>query len=159
MGDASWSPLYGLYATSEDGIPSKSVSLHYRVNLQQETGEDRNDAKLILSTSATDVLDAGVPASESLVIEPEAKLPPPPPPPVKVRCCSVAKVTDTSYMAYLPQLAFAMTPLIISVPLMETTAIVSKNPMTVSYTVEEPTTIPSDHLSHKVLVAIFRSKW
>lgn len=51
-----------------------------------------------------------------------------------------------------------MTPPIISVPLMETTAIVSKNPMAVSYTVEEPTTIPSDHLSHKVLVAILRSK-
>lgn len=39
-------------------------------------------------------------------------------------------------------------------PLMETAAIVSKNPMAVSYTVDEPTTIPSDHLSHKVLVAI-----
>jgi len=41
---------------------------------------------------------------------------------------------------------------------METTAIVSKNPMAVSYTVEEPTTIPSDHLSHKVLVAIIPFK-
>jgi hypothetical protein len=60
VGDASWSPLYDLYATSEDGKPSKSVSLHYRVNLQQRTGEDWNDAKLILSTSATDMLDAGV---------------------------------------------------------------------------------------------------
>ena len=37
---------------------------------------------------------------------------------------------------------------------METTAVVSKNPMAVSYTVDEPTTIPSDHLSHRVLVAV-----
>jgi len=154
---ASWFPLYDLYATSEDGKPSTSVSLHYRANLQQRTGEDWSDAKLILSTSATDMLDVGVPAPDSLTIRPKEKespqsqsrrdalrrlameslpsryadvlgpSPPPPPPPP----------------------GFAPLP-----PLLQTASVVSKSPMAVDYTVDEYTTIPSDHLSHKILVAI-----
>jgi len=54
--------------------------LHYRVNLSQRTGEDWSDAKLVLSTSETDVLNAGVPKSDGLVIEPKQPPPPPPPP-------------------------------------------------------------------------------
>jgi len=44
-------------------------------------------------------------------------------------------------IAPLPQLA-------------QSTATISKSPMSVSYTVEAPTTIPSDGLSYKVLVAV-----
>jgi len=152
VGDASWAPLYDLHATSEDGVPSKSVSLHYRVNLQQQTGEDWDNTKLTLSTSATDVLNAGVPASQSLVIEPKenqqtyhtarnAKFDPGPSKslPAMITLLSATRCS-------LPSLA--------DIPLTETAAIVSKNPMAVSYSVEEPTTIPSDRLSHKVLVAI-----
>ena len=84
MHDAWWYPLYDLYALSQDGKPSTSVSLHYRVNLSQGTGEHWNDAKLVLSTSETDILNAGVPASNSLVIEPKQPPPPLPPPPVAV---------------------------------------------------------------------------
>jgi len=36
------------------GKHSPSVSLHYRVNLSQDTGEDWANAKLALSTYATD---------------------------------------------------------------------------------------------------------
>jgi len=36
----------------------------------------------------------------------------------------------------------------------QSAAVISKSPMTVSYTVEALTTIPSDGLSYKVLVAI-----
>lgn len=159
MGDASWSPLYDLYAISEEGIPSKSVSLHYRVNLQQKTGEDWNDAKLILSTSATDILDAGVPTSENLVIEPKEK-PRPPPSPVMRHRMGRERGRDSSPdmpapISVRPLQAFMVpSPITYIPPLMETTAIISKNPMAVSYTVDEPTTIPSDHRSHKVLVAI-----
>ena len=50
---------------------------------------------------------------------------------------------------------FAYAPSIISLPqLAQSTATISKSPMTVSYTVEALTTIPSDCLSYKVLVAI-----
>ncbi|KAF9651185.1 hypothetical protein BDM02DRAFT_3259188 [Thelephora ganbajun] len=155
VGDAHWSPLYDLYATSEDGKPSGSVSLHYRVNLQQTTGEDWKDAKLVLSTSATDMLDAGVPASDSLTIQPRGKTPPPPPPPLRTR--QTARKT-TSQLDSIPtqptalgSLATFMMPL---VPLIEGSAIVSKSQMAVSYTVNEPTTISSVRLWHKVLVAI-----
>jgi len=138
------------------------VSLHDRVNLQQKAGEDWNDSRLILSTSATDILDAGVPASESLATEPKAKPRLPPLPPIgSGRHCTVKVMgfepdfaLRSSYIAPTPQQARTITPPIISVQLMETTAIVSKNPMAVSYTIDEPTTIPSDHLSHNVLVAI-----
>jgi len=132
------------------------VSLHYRVNLQQRTGEDWNDAKLILSTSATDMLDAGVPASDSLTIQPKEKekRPPPPPPPPQMREAARRSAT-LSYLSSAP----SSTPLMRSAPpplppLVQTAAIVSKSPMAVNYTVDEYTTIPSDHRSHKVLVAI-----
>ena len=153
MGDASWSPLYDLYATSEDGMPSKSVSLHYRVNLQQSTGEDWDNAKLILSTSSTDMLNAGVPASQGLVIEPKEELHL-----MSSRSAGAMRhrrVLNTARESEVEPIMVnrMITPLAYN-PLMETAAIVSKNPMAVSYTVEEPTTIPSDHLSHKVLVAI-----
>jgi len=160
VGDASWYPLYDLYASSEDGKPSTSVSLHYRVNLQQRTGENWNDAKLILSTSATDMLDAGVPASDSLTIQPKeeekAKRPPPPPPP-PVQRLSSRMSTALRPMSFggVPGSAPSIQPAPVPLPpLVQTAAIVSKSPMAVNYTVDEYTTIPSDHLSHKVLVAI-----
>ena len=156
MADATWSPLYDLYATSEGGKPSKSVFLHYRVNLLQKTGEDWKDAKLILSTSATDMLDAGVPASDSLTVQPKER-PRPPPPPSPVVMASAAPPTfafgapKTRSKDLKPLGARLPPPL---PPLVQVAAIVSKSPMAVSYTVDEYTTIPSDPLSYKVLVAI-----
>lgn len=165
---ASWSPLYDLHATSEGGKPSESVSLHYRVNLQQTTGEDWKDTKLILSTSATDMLDAGVPASDSLTVQPKERPPPPPavvavaapkrkfklggslggPDPDSLR--TSASLPGSRYGSDAPSPP-RPTPL---PPMVQTTAVVSKSPMAVSYTVDEYTTIPSNSLSHKVLVAI-----
>ena len=161
MGDASWFPLYDLHATSEGGKPSKSVSLHYRVNLQQKTGEDWKDAKLILSTSATDMLDAGVPVSDSLTVQPKEK----PQSPVvsmenmKMRSVKTKKKCIVSDSPGRPRgVAYGsvgvMSPPAPPPPLVQTTATVSRNPMAVNYTVDEPTTIPSDPLSHKVLVAV-----
>ena len=71
VGNAEWRPLYDLYAYSQDGTPSTSVSLHYRVNVSQGTGENWDDAKLILSASETNILNAGIPTSDCLVIEPK----------------------------------------------------------------------------------------
>ena len=161
MGDASWFPLYDLYATSEDGKPSTYVSLHYRVNLQQRTGEDWNNAKLILSTSATDMLDAGVPASDSLTIRPKDE--------EKRQSQShrdalrrlAMEVPSTPKIYFIPDVVpdpslprvappgFGPLP-----PLVQTASVVSKSPMAVNYTVDEYTTINSNRLSHKVLVAI-----
>jgi len=164
--EASWRPLYDLYAYSQDGKPSTSVSLHYRVNLSQSTGEDWNDAKLILSTSETDVLNAGVPTSDGLIVEPKPKsLPPSPPSPkggVRIRL-GASRYMDVKAEAYSEESEeFEDADLIDGSPsllacalpdMSESGAIISKSPMAVSYTVDELTTILSDNESHKVLVA------
>ena len=165
--DARWYPLYDLYATSEDGKPSRSVSLHYRVNVSQNTGEDWTSSKLILSTSATDILNAGIPRPDDLIIRP----PTPPPIVSQPLACVVASsaaslleeeeleedsdddmgfgLFDDGDVAPLAP-AYYFTPL---PQIGQSAAAISKSPMAVSYTVEALTTIPSDGRSYKVLVA------
>jgi hypothetical protein len=182
VGGPRWSALYDLYATLQDGKPSTSVFLHYRVNLSQKTGEDWNDAKLILSTSETDILDAGVPASDSLVIEPQYKPPPPPPPPPQPMAIGSMRTKQTArksnrYADVEAEESLASefdedecemevdgdmeidcdSDLLVNFftqEMSEAGAAISKSPMAVNYTVDELTTIPSDAESHKVLVAI-----
>ena len=71
---------------------------------------------------------------------------------------STAKEPETSHPLLFgggPPPAPCILPMHVPLPLLvQTAAVVSKSPMAVSYTVDEYTTIPSDHLSHKVLVAI-----
>ena len=164
--DAQWDPLYDLHAHSQDGKPSTSVSLHYRVNLSQWTGEDWNNAKLILSTSETDVLNAGIPKSDCLSIEPKPTSPPPPPPEshrkkrkardfssvptFRARGAPAIQDYDAEFDDDVSLESAPITLLEMS----EGGAVISKSPMAVSYTVDELTTIPSDEQSHKVLVAI-----
>ena len=170
MLDAYWRPLYDLYTTLDNGKPSTNVSLHYRVNLQQYTGEDWTDAKLILSTSATDVLNAGIPEPDNLVVRP------PTPPPVSdsysMRTPEFSPVSCEGSMAsYMEEeeeenddMGFCLfgaddgappTPAAPAVlhKLVQSAATISKSPMAVSYTVEALTTIPSDGVAYKVLVA------
>ena len=157
---ARWDPLYDLHATSEDGKPSTSVSLHYLVNLWQRTGEEWTDAKLILSTSATDVLNAGIPSPDSLIIRP----PTPPSSPMVARQsmmvamrCEVMEEEKEQSDDDMGFGLFGDTPPAPIVPLpqlAQSAAAISKSPMTISYTVEALTTIPSDGVFHKVLVAI-----
>ena len=162
--NARWEPLYDLHATTEDGKPSTSVSLHYRVNVSQRTGEDWASAKLILSTSATDLLNAGIPEPDSLIIRPPT---PPPSPGVELRAGAHTVYIPRSVDEELEEesdddMGFGLfdggdTPPAPVVPLPQlgqSAAVISKSPMTVSYTVEALTTIPSDGRSYKVLVAV-----
>lgn len=175
VGGPRWSALYDLYAASQEGKPSTSVFLHYRVNLSQKTGEDWNDAKLILSTSETDILDAGVPASDSLVVEPKYK-PPPPPPPQQMAIGSMrtkqtarkstgfmdmeaeesisSDFVEEEYEMEIDGDSAESLAIFFTQEISEAGAAISKSPMAVNYTVDELTTIPSDAESHKVLVAI-----
>ena len=117
------------------------------------------------------MLNAGVPAPDSLTIQPKEKpQPPPPPPPVSTGTFQragkqILPKSGLDYNRSLPIFVgagpvtaasrFMSQSLPVPLPpLVQTVATVSKSPMTVSYTVDEPTTIPSDRLSHKVLVAI-----
>ena len=169
--DARWDPLYDLYATSEGGKPSPSVSLHYRVNLSQNTGEDWTSAKLILSTSATDILNAGIPRPDNLIIKPPSPLPIAiapafympaqtsrsysPTPSNRTQATSEGMDKDMAFDLFDNDDIVSPAPHIASYPqLAQSTATISKSPMIVSYTVEAPTTIPSDGLPYKVLVAV-----
>ena len=127
-----------MHAGSENGKPSTSVSLQYRVALSQSTGETWNNTDLILSTSATDVLNAGIPTSQSLSIEPVSKSHPAPTRAVLIGG-SFSASHDPSSGSAMGSLA---TP----------RGVVSKSPLSVTYTVEGKTTIPTDGQSHKVLV-------
>ncbi|KAH9174781.1 hypothetical protein EDB89DRAFT_2227940 [Lactarius sanguifluus] len=49
--NATWSAAYELHATTDAGVPSPSVSLHYRARITQSTGEDWTDVALTLSTA------------------------------------------------------------------------------------------------------------
>ena len=133
------------------------------MNLSQSTGEDWNDAKLILSTSETDVLNAGIPISDGLVIEQKFKPPPVPMPPatipegyVKVK----SKKKKAMEWSALPapfdvdSADFLCGRTAILPEMSEGGAVISKSPMAVNYTVDELTTIPSNGESHKVLVAL-----
>jgi len=139
---ALWDPLYNLYAATEGGKPSGSVSLHYHVNLSQDTGEDWASVKLILSTPATDLLNAWIPHPDDLILEPPSPPPEESEEPEELEDMGFGFSDDVtpSRSASLPQLA-------------QTGATISKNPMIVAYTVEALTTIPSCGVSRKVLVA------
>lgn len=130
VSNAQWYPVYDLHAGSDNGKPSSSVSLQYRVALSQSTGETWNNTDLTLSTSATDVLNAGIPTSQSLSIEPVQK-------------------TSSSFGAPAGAALVQIQRQAIALP----RGIVSKSPLSVTYTVEGKTTIPTDGQSHKVLVA------
>lgn len=132
VSNAQWYPVYDLHAGSENGKPSPSVSVQYRVALSQSTGETWNNTDLILSTSATDVLNAGIPTSQSLSIEPIPK-------PEQTR----GSLFGSASGAPQTRLSSLAAP----------RGVVNKSPLSVTYTVEGKTTIPTDGQSHKVLVA------
>jgi len=144
VSNAQWYPVYDLHAGSENGKPSPSVSLQYRVALSQSTGEIWNNTDLILSTSATDVLNAGIPTSESLSIEPVPKYQQPP---GGLFGAAQPRSSASAIFSASPVGGMAQGKLSAS------RGIVSKSPLSVTYAVEGKTTIPTDGQSHKVLVA------
>ena len=141
VSNAQWYPVYDLHAGSEKGKPSTSVTLQYRVALSQSTGETWNNTDLTLSTSATDVLNAGIPTSQSLSIEPVPKVQP-----------VIAPASAGFGMSAGPVVTQQM-QMARSVNFAAPRGVVSKSPLSVTYTVEGKTTIPTDGQSHKVLVA------
>ena len=66
---ASWTPTYDLRASTEGGKPPKTVTLHYRAAIVQNTGEDWTSANLSLSTASPGIFTQ-LPALRSLRIVP-----------------------------------------------------------------------------------------
>ncbi|KAH8984947.1 hypothetical protein EDB92DRAFT_2070710, partial [Lactarius akahatsu] len=59
--NATWSAAYELHATTDAGVPSPSVSLHYHARITQSTGEDWTDVALTLSTADMDLSTQSIP--------------------------------------------------------------------------------------------------
>ena len=70
VSNAQWNPTYELHATTENGKPSSSVSLHYRARVSQSTGEDWNNTALTLSTVASDTVVKQIPQLRRVRIQP-----------------------------------------------------------------------------------------
>ena len=69
VSDAAWSPSYDLRATTEDGKPSRTVSLNYRASIQQNTGEDWRNTVVTVSTAMPGSW-SNIPALRAMKISP-----------------------------------------------------------------------------------------
>ncbi|KAH9038572.1 hypothetical protein EDB85DRAFT_2141799 [Lactarius pseudohatsudake] len=68
--NATWSAAYELHATTDAGVPSPSVSLHYRARITQSTGEDWTDVALTLSTADMNLSTQSIPTLVPTKIRP-----------------------------------------------------------------------------------------
>ncbi|KAF8260764.1 hypothetical protein EI94DRAFT_1833686 [Lactarius quietus] len=71
--NAAWSAAYELHAATEAGVPSPSVSFHYRARITQSTGEDWTDVALTLSTADMDLSTQRIPVLMPTKIRPPGK--------------------------------------------------------------------------------------
>jgi hypothetical protein len=149
-----WKPVYELYATSEEDQISSSVSLHYRVQISQTTGEHWNDTAIILSTTETDALNAGIPEPKSLNIRRRYS-------PTSPRYSPTSPRFSPTSPRYSPDSPPPESESELEdfldvdppAPIAEGVAFVSRNPDSVSYAVDGKSTILSDGEIHKVPVA------
>ncbi|KAF7291781.1 hypothetical protein HMN09_01237900 [Mycena chlorophos] len=70
VSNATWSSAYELHASTENGKPSSTVSLHYRARIVQSTGEDWTNTALTLSTVDASTLVRDIPLLRAVKIRP-----------------------------------------------------------------------------------------
>ncbi|KAF8071517.1 hypothetical protein FPV67DRAFT_1606272 [Lyophyllum atratum] len=70
VSSVSWRPTYELHATTENGKPSPSVTLHYRARITQFTGEDWTNTALTLSTISSDTVAKKIPQLVGVKLQP-----------------------------------------------------------------------------------------
>ncbi|EIM92171.1 uncharacterized protein STEHIDRAFT_46411 [Stereum hirsutum FP-91666 SS1] len=169
---ASWTPSYELHATTDSGRPASSVSLHYRASITQTTGEDWSDVPLTLSTASMDNADQRVPEIQALRIRPpvtELRVRSSPPhPAMRVRMASrgatrsaTFPLPDSSNGGSYPENwdedddeeGEPGAPEGDSTP---ASTVINESPLSLSYTVEGRSSIPTDGVAHKVSVAILK---
>lgn len=165
---ASWTPNYELHATTDSGKPSSSVALHYRASISQTTGEDWSDVALTLSTASMDNADQRVPDIQALRIRPPA-------PEIRVRSIPRPSRGLRSRGAIRTAVSppFGSSNDVRSYPedwdedeveeveidgnpegdLVTPGTVINESPLSLSYTVEGRSSIPTDGVAHKVSVA------
>lgn len=174
--NAFWEPTYELHATTENSKPSTTVVLNYRAVISQSTGEDWTDAKLTLSTSDTS-MNTTIPELPSIKIrpKPEARqsmwgIPSAYSAPIKTETFVSLRRGSSSAREREREQAMSTEPASFggggdggkydlmqeeygsaSAPVPGT--VVRDSVLSVSYSVQGKSTIPSDGLSHMVSVA------
>lgn len=160
-----WTSAYDLHAqTDGDGQPGGSVSFRYRARVAQTTGEDWKDTTLILSTSTSDALARGIPDARNLHVKPIPRIPPPtfgglhPPP---LRRLAAAMPPPPSAPAPRPNTGESDSDGESGVldfgnempEMMEATTRVGKSAVSMTFTVEGNSSVPTDGVLHQLSIA------
>ncbi|KAJ3336810.1 hypothetical protein HDU93_002125 [Gonapodya sp. JEL0774] len=156
--NASWSPFYDLRVLSD----VQKLSINYRAEIKQSTGEDWKDTSIALST-ATPALggDSPTPTRWTISLAPKyvyrssefAKTKSASPFRKEVRSSLSASASDMVNPApqgYIPT-AYSTS---LAEPMAMVTATVESGLTTATYKVAARSTLPSDNIAHKVTVAI-----
>ncbi|KAH9000878.1 hypothetical protein EDB86DRAFT_472098 [Lactarius hatsudake] len=180
--NATWSAAYELHATTDAGVPSPSVSLHYRARITQSTGEDWTDVALTLSTADMNLSTQSIPT-----LIPTKIRPPKNPferfhpstnrqsqPAAQFRSGAFARCS-MNLMAIEPgpsrrlhrfaappqepepQLESVDTDMTDSdelTPIAEPTAVVHESPLALTYHIEGASRVPSDGVPHQLAIAV-----
>ncbi|KAI0064999.1 hypothetical protein BV25DRAFT_1914144 [Artomyces pyxidatus] len=178
--NATWIPTYELHAMTEGGMPATSVSLHYRARVTQSTGEDWTDVALTISTAEMDLASLSIPELRPTRIRPPPQSPqfyvdrprrrriesprsrrsrsrsPSP----LMRMVPGAPPTIVVVPAALPESRSveehqwdSPEAIVAPLPLIEATSVVKESPLSVYYSVDGKSSVPSDGLSHQVSIA------
>ncbi|KAH9174779.1 hypothetical protein EDB89DRAFT_2241545 [Lactarius sanguifluus] len=170
---ATWSAAYELHATTDTGVPSPSVSLHYRARITQSTGEDWTDVALTLSTADMNLSTQSIP---TLI---PTKICPPKNPSERFRPSTngqsrpVARRSPRRLLRFAappqepePQPALALagdgwqavdrdtTDSDELTPIAEPTAVVHESSLALTYHIEGASRVPSDGVPHQLAVAV-----
>ncbi|KAH9009643.1 hypothetical protein EDB85DRAFT_2243724 [Lactarius pseudohatsudake] len=130
--NATWSAAYELHATTDAGVPSPSVSLHYRVRIMQSTGEDWAGVALTLSTADMNLSTQSIPT-----LIPTKISPPKNPFNRFLRTVGVNPALSDE-----------------PAPIAEPMAVVQESPLALTYHIEGASRVPSDGVPHQLAVAM-----
>ncbi|KAH9017128.1 hypothetical protein EDB83DRAFT_2528731 [Lactarius deliciosus] len=179
--NATWSAAYELHATTNAGVPSPEVSLHYHARITQSTGEDWTDVALTLSTADMNLSTQSIPT-----LIPTKICPPKNPfvhPSTNGQSQPAAQFRSQTFvpcsMEFMavepspsprrlfrvagppqepePQLESVdtdMTDSDVLTPIAEPTAVVHESSLALTYHIEGASRVPSDGVPHQLAVAV-----
>ncbi|KAH9038570.1 hypothetical protein EDB85DRAFT_2072734 [Lactarius pseudohatsudake] len=164
--NATWSAAYELHATTDAGVPSPSVSLHYRARITQSTGEDWTDVALTLSTADMNLSTQSIPTLIPTKIRPPKSLfgQSNPAPPMFAKSATrglfgsaapdmsetAPTPADDGWQAVDADTTSSDEP----VPIAEPTAVVHESPLALTYHIDGASRVPSDGVPHQLAVAV-----
>uniref|UniRef100_A0A914X159 DUF4139 domain-containing protein n=1 Tax=Plectus sambesii TaxID=2011161 RepID=A0A914X159_9BILA len=151
---ANWRPSYDIRVFTNSAKPDEksAMKIYYYGMITQNSGEDWNDAELMLST-ATPSIGGVIPTLPTMTVG-IYKPPPPPPPQQQMQCYDMAQPRMMKRaMAFGG--AAERAPMAAMAPMMEQAHMqVEENVISTCFVIARPSTIPSDGAEHKVSVTV-----